>query len=110
MGDESDWKKFREITPVLRERYIAERNRRLERILADPGRTETERFWKASELLEKEARVLRRCLDGHSRSKMWLYLLEMKRAGMLRPEDMTGFSEKLRGEVFDDPRRFDAGT
>jgi hypothetical protein len=68
-------------------------------MLVDRTKTETERFWDAMEVMEREARVLRECLDGHSRSKMWLYMLAMIRAGMLTRVDVSGFSEDLQKEV-----------
>src|ERR1041385_6757985 len=54
-----------------------------------------------------EARVLRECLDGHSRSKMWLYAPTMIRAGMLNKEDIEVFSQDFQKEVsqaFDEKR------
>ena len=42
---ESEWKKFRAMVPGLRERYLAGCNARIATMLADPGKTETERFW-----------------------------------------------------------------
>ena len=68
-------------------------------MLGDTTKTETQRFWDAMEAMEKEARVLRECLDGHSRSKMWLYMLTMIRAGMLTREDISIFSENLQKEI-----------
>jgi hypothetical protein len=96
---ESDWKQFRDMVPKLRERYLAERNARIVALLTDPKKTETERFWKAMELMEKEARVLQQCLDGHSRSSMWPFMLSMIGAGMLKKEDMRVFSEELQKEL-----------
>ena len=96
---ESDWKKFRDMVPRLRERYLADRNARIVTLLTERAKTETERFWDAMEEMEKEARVLRECLDGHSRSKMWLYILTMIRAGMLTKEDLKVFSEDLQKQV-----------
>lgn len=93
---ESDWRKFRDMVPRLRERYLADRNARITAMLTNPNKNETERFWEAMEEMEREARVLRQCLDGHSRSKMWLYMLTMIRAGMLRKEDLEVFSEELQ--------------
>lgn len=93
---ESDWKKFRVMVPVLRERYLEERNARIATLLTDPKKNHTERFWDAMDKMEQEARVLRQCLDGHSRSKMWIYMLTMIRAGMLKPEDLAEFSEELQ--------------
>jgi hypothetical protein len=99
---ESDWKKFRNLVPVLRERYIAERNAAIRHFLDDPQKTETERFWVALYEMEKEAKILRKCLDGHSRSKMWLYLVLMREAGMLKRDDLATFSTELQQEVFED--------
>jgi len=43
------------------------------------------------------------CLDGHSRSKMWLFMISMRRAGMLKREDRRDFSEEIQKQVFDYP-------
>jgi hypothetical protein len=96
---ESDWKKFRDMVPKLRERYLADRNTRLAAVLVDPAKNQTQRFWDAMEEMEREAKVLRQCLDGHSRSKMWLYILTMIRAGMLTREDAAVFSADLQKEI-----------
>ena len=96
---ESDWRIFREMVPKLRERYLAERNAHIIALLSDPGKNETERFWDAMEVMEREAKVLQQCLDGHSRSKMWHFMLSMIHVGMLKKEDMTVFSEGLRKEI-----------
>jgi hypothetical protein len=100
---ESDWKKFSALVPALRERYLAERNAQITRKLTDTKKTETERFWDVMEETEKEAKTLRKCLDGHSRSKMWLYMVTMRGAGMLKREDLANFSEELQKKAFDDP-------
>jgi len=96
---ESDWRKFRDLVPKLRERYLAERNARIVAVLTDLKKNETERFWDAMEQMEKEARVLQGCLDGHSRSSMQMYILRMIGAGMLAEADMEVFSEELRQQV-----------
>jgi hypothetical protein len=87
------------MVPKLRERYLTECNARIAALLTRPDKNETERFWDAMEVMEKEAKVLGRCLDGHSRSKMWLFMLSMIGAGMLKKEDMAVFSEDLQKEV-----------
>ena len=96
---EADWKKFREMVPMLRERYLAERNARVVALLTDPKKNETERFWKAMEVMEREGKVLRRCLDGHSRSSMSRFILTMIGVGMLKKEDMSVFSEELQKQI-----------
>lgn len=99
---ESDWKKFSAMIPALRERYLAEQNARIVRLLADPRKTETERFWDAEQEVRKQAKTLRACLDDISRSRMSLTLLTMRGAGMLKKEDLAGFSEELQKQVFDE--------
>ena len=96
---ESDWRKFRAMVPLLREWYLTEHNARIAGKLVDSGKNETERFWDAMEEMEKQAKVLRSCLDGHSRSNMWLYVMVMVRHGMLRKEDLEGFSEELKSSA-----------
>ena len=108
MPAESDWKKFRALVPKLRERYLGTRNARIAASLTNPAKNETERFWGAMETMEKEARILRYCLDGHSRSKMWLFVMSMIRAGMFDKVDLAEFSDELRGRiahVFDEIER-----
>lgn len=98
---ESDWKKYRAMLPVLRERYLAGRNAAIVRTLTKPNKTETERFWDAEEQVRKEAKTLQRCLDGLSRSNMHFLLWEMRAAGMLQREDLADFSAELQKQIFD---------
>ncbi|HRE79712.1 MAG TPA: hypothetical protein PLN52_01630 [Opitutaceae bacterium] len=99
MPAESDWKKFRAMVPKLRERYLAPHNARLAALLTDPKKTETERFWDTLEEMKREVKVLEYCLDGHSRSKMWLFMLPMIRCGMLKKDDLADFSDDLKNEI-----------
>ena len=94
---ESDWKKFRMIVPELRERYLRKRNSEIIVILRDESSTPTNIFWTASERIEEIGRILRSCLDGHTRSTMMNYLMIMCRHQMLTEEDLGGFSEEVRG-------------
>jgi phage anti-repressor protein len=50
--------------------------------------------------MKKEAKTLHWCLDGHSRSKMWLFMLSMRKVGMLKKEDLVGFSTELQNQIF----------
>src|ERR1035437_1056625 len=96
---ESDWKKFRALVPELRERYIAKCNAAVLQEFTAPGKTETERFWHALHVMEKEAKILRYCIDGHSRSKMQLFIHSMVGAGMMTKEDLAGFSDELQQQI-----------
>jgi hypothetical protein len=87
------------MVPILRERYLAARTGPIAALLTDPRKNETGRFWDAMAAMEKEAKVLRYCLDGHSRSKMRGYMLSMIHAGMLTKEDLPQFSDELQQEL-----------
>lgn len=100
---ESDWKKFRAKLEVWRERYLTEKNHQIAAVLMNPQKSETERFWEAERLMEKEARVLHRCLDDIRRSRMHERLWEMRAAKMIRREDLMEFSEELQDQVFLEP-------
>jgi protein-tyrosine phosphatase len=49
--------------------------------------------------MKKEMKILQDCLDGHSRSKMFVSMLLMLRHGMLKEEDLQGFSEGLQKQI-----------
>lgn len=100
---ESDWTKFRALIPVVRDRYLEMRNAELVRLLTNAQKGPTERFWDAAEAVEKESKVLRRCLDDISRARMCAILVEMRRGGMLRDEDLAEFSVELRERVLGFP-------
>ena len=85
-----------------RERYLAEQNAGIVRMLTDPKRNETERFWEAMDAMQKESKTLRMCLDDLSRSKMAIIMLSMRRAGMLKKEDLADFSPELQNLIFPD--------
>lgn len=96
---ESDWKQFRKMVPELRERYIEEHLPSFMEILNDKNRTPTRRFWDTFEKMDETGKILRDCLDGHSRSKMFMFMSLMYRYGMLKEEDLSHFSEELQSRL-----------
>ncbi len=93
---ESDWKLFRKMVPDLRERYLKEKNRDLLVLLTDPEKSPTEQFWNTAEKIEKEEKILVMCLDGHSRSKMFEFMLRMIQHKLMKESDLEGFSDELK--------------
>ena len=96
---ESDWKEFRNIVPTLRERYLEELIPELTATLQDDSQTPTERFWSTHERIQEIEKILRACLDGHSRSRMMSYIFLMIRHQMMTEDDLAEFSEDLRERV-----------
>jgi len=95
---ESDWKKFRNMLPELREKYLNKRNKKIGEILNDPKKIATECFWNTEKRIKKEAHILRECLDDYSRSSMDMKLISMCRYGMLEKQDIEKFSEELQAQ------------
>lgn len=96
---EPDWKAFRAMVPELRERHLEKVNAELAALLKKEGSTPTERFWAIEERIGQEAKILRQCLDGHSRSQMTLFMALMLRHGMLADADLQSFSPELAGRL-----------
>ncbi|MCD6527431.1 MAG: hypothetical protein J7K75_10620 [Desulfuromonas sp.] len=105
---ESDWKKFRKRVPEWRERYLSGKNTEIVAILTDESRTPTEQFWDAKERMETEAQILKDCLDGHSRSSMFTYMLVMFRHKLIVESDLSEFSDELREQIVSLFERFRA--
>ena len=99
--DEKDWKAFRNLVPILRERYLRARNEELTAILGDDDRSPTEKFWDLEERAGEIAAALRACLDGHSRTKMRQFMIQMLGVGMMAVEDLDAFSEELRERMIE---------
>lgn len=93
---ESDWKQFIKMVPDLRERYLEEKIPFIQEILNDKTRTPTERFWDTFKKMEETGKILQDCLDGHSRSKMGMYMSLMYQYGLLKDEDLKHFSDELQ--------------
>ena len=96
---ESDWKHYSGMIEFLKERYLKEKNQKLNEILTDSGRTATDQFWDTFEEMKKEKKVLQDCLDPHSRSNMYFSMCLMLRHGMLKESDLKGFSEELQEQL-----------
>lgn len=93
---EKDWKVFRDMVPELRERYLIARNEQLAAILRDEQNTQTDRFWDVEGKTKETAKVLRECLDGHTRSRMESFMITMIGYDMMKKDDLARFSEELQ--------------
>ena len=93
---ESDWKKYKNSLDKWRERYLKWKNDEIRSILEDKNRDETEKFWDIVAFQKNEAKRLRDCLDGNSRSNMILHVALMKKYKMIDRDDISEFSEELQ--------------
>ena len=98
-NNESDWKQFRDLVPELRERYLKAKNKALIDALSEKDKTPTERFWDTFEMMREESKILKDCLDGHSRSSQSMYMITMCRYGMMTEVDLERFSDELKDRL-----------
>ena len=61
---ESDWKKISKMLPFLRERYLVDQNARFVRMLTEPGKEDTDRFWDTLKEMKQQSKILVQCLDA----------------------------------------------
>lgn len=96
---ESDWKVYSRLIPVWRDRYLQSKNNEFITILSQDDKTPTEKFWETKGRFDDEVKILDQCLGHHSRSRMWMSILLMRRFGLILDEDLDQFSESLRQDV-----------
>jgi hypothetical protein len=66
---ESYGNKFRDKVPALRECYLEKTIPELTAMLREESQTPIKRFWDTHERMNNIEKILRTCLDGHSRSR-----------------------------------------
>jgi hypothetical protein len=98
---EADWKQLRKLIPEVRDRYLKGKNEQIVRLLTSTTTTETEKFWKATECMEKERKILDDCLGDMRRSTMNMIILMMYRNGLIIKSDLDNFSENLKQYVLE---------
>ena len=96
---ESDWRTLRDSLGNWRTRYLAATTKEIADLLQADGQSPTERFWKAKERIDEESKILRDCLDGYSRSKMYMHLALMYRHDLIDEADLARFSDELRDRI-----------
>jgi hypothetical protein len=96
---ESDWKLYSRLVPEWRDRYLQRTNATLAAKLTDPEKTPTDAFWDVLEDMKAEAKILASCLGEHSRSKMFLSLVQMLGHGLIAKTDLTEFSGELQDRL-----------
>jgi hypothetical protein len=96
---EADWKIFRVLQPIARERYSNQAISELRKILSDGSRPSGQRFWDAFEAAKLNAREIREIFDDFRRSTALLKLLQMRSRGLIRDNEMSRFSEETQKAV-----------
>lgn len=96
---ESDWKMYNELVPLLRDRFFLRKNEELVSILSQLNKTPTEVFWETKSQIDQQAEIIDQCFGNHSRSKMWMSILMMRRHGLIGDQELEPFSDSLKQDV-----------
>ena len=93
---ESDWKLFRTLIPVWRDRYVEKQLAKIREKLVQETEAPADIFWSVHDITKKQVKVLTDSFDNVSRSSMHLYLLTMYSYKIITLDDLKDFSEELR--------------
>lgn len=95
--NENDWRLFRELFPIWRDRYMEKLFEKYIDLLRGEG-DPVDRFHKLEKMMEKE--YYKACfLVEMSRSKLWTNIVSLLRDGVITEEDIAPFSIELREKV-----------
>lgn len=102
---ESDWKVFTKIKDDAIEQFCVRSFSEYKEILEDESKSIHERYLLHYKAVRNKDKQMAQLFDGHSRSKAWLQLLSIRRAGLANESLLS----QLSAEWFErtDPKRSD---
>ena len=56
--NEQDWKLFREKVPTWQENYMEKINKKIQKLLENPSKTASEKFWQIEEFVHLEDEIM----------------------------------------------------
>ena len=95
----SDWKIYRELHPVMSERYAAKMIAQIQQILSEPGASSLAQIAGIAKVLRDEEQSLADATRHQSRANAMLHLAAMDADGLIPDEVLTKFSEEARGII-----------
>jgi hypothetical protein len=96
---ESDWKKIRDLKPVLLDRLCQRILQEVAFQATEPSQTPHERYLAIYKLIQDRDRDIAEIFNGLSRSKAMMCILNAHRHGLLTEDELGRFSEDTRAEV-----------
>ena len=96
--NEKDWKLFRSSLPVWQESYI-ERIIDEYKTLLNGDMPASEKFRTLNERINRDKENPGVIISGISRSNMWMHLVQLRLNGVIRSDDLKGFSDELRERI-----------
>ena len=96
---ERDWKVFRQIHPVARDRFCERVLSEIARASSAPSQDAHQRYLKIFELLRHKDRELAALFDNPRRSSALAQLSMIASAGLLTEEELSRFSPETRASI-----------
>ena len=96
---ERDWKVFRQIHPVARDRFCERVLSEIAGVTSAPGQDPHKRYLKIFELLRDKDRELATLFDNPRRSRARGQLSMIASAGLLTEEELSRFSPETRASI-----------
>ncbi len=96
---ERDWKVFRQIHPVARDRFCEHVLSEIGRASSASGQSAHQRYLKVFELLSDKDKQLAALFDNPRRSRAREQLSMIASAGLLTDEELSRFTEETRKSI-----------
>ena len=98
---ERDWKRLRQLKPVVLDRFCERVLREAISIANAPGSTPHQRYLKLYRFIDEKDDALARAFDDHRRSTALPKIMHIYALGLFTEEEFAGFSERTRKLVLD---------
>ena len=96
---ETDWKLFRQLHPIARDRFCERVLSDVGRLASDTGKSAHDRYLAVFQLLQRRDKMLAEAFNGLRRSTAWRQLAVIRSRGLLTEEEFASFSSETRGAV-----------
>ena len=96
--NEQDWKLFREKVPTWQEKYMEKINQKIQKLLENPSKTASEKFWQIEKIIHNEKRNPGVLIEM-KRSLMFTNILSLLKSKCITIDDLSDFSEDLQKNV-----------
>ena len=97
-ANEKDWKLFRSRLPDWQENYMEKIIEEYRDLLCGEEQA-SDKFWALDERIKQDKRNPGVLIRGIRRSDMEFHLLQLLRYGVIRLEDLQGFSKELQEKL-----------
>jgi hypothetical protein len=96
---ESDWKLFRQLHPIAIDRYCRKILEEIQRVAADPKKTNHQRYLEIYKLIERRDREVARAFNDFRRSTAFIQLSIIYSYGVITKEELMRFTPDTQAAI-----------